>query len=554
MKKMKNTWLFFYLSFTCISGCFINTINAQQVIDSSYYYYERVLKPKSGNDLISGYIFFDNHKNQSLQRKDTLQAIYDLRLMIISQHKMTRYYDSQASIIEALNLIDHLKVVDSSVIADKIGLFNSLGNTYRALDKYESAIKIYDEALEVVQISRDSLIIYNNKANVYKDQGKLQLAKEMLEYIYNNRFKFGKNKHFTRALDNYGSIQGKLGDPEGLTNMLQALEMRKEQKTYQYFYVSYKNLSEYYKDAGDLKTARYYARLGYDAASLYREPYKMDALSNLLLLEDNPLQTEYIKMNDSITKVRLLNENKYSSAKYNLKKEQKRAFSSELERLKEKSKRQLSQGITVFIVLLGLCIFVFLRSKYRKNTLLEVYNTETRISKKVHDEVANDVFHVMNKLESGSGSKEDIMDYLEGIYNKTRDISRENNSIDVAENFEALLRDLLLSYSSQEVNIITRNISKIDWDSMPDIKKMTIYRVLQEFMTNMKKHSEASLVVLGFIKDKNKVIIEYSDNGKGFNGLKLSGLQNAENRIISINGTINFDTELEKGFKVQIKV
>lgn len=50
--------------------------------------------------------------------------------------------------------------------------------------------------------------------------------------------------------------------------------------------------------------------------------------------------------------------------------------------------------------------------------------------------------------------------------------------------------------------------------------------------------------------------INYSDNGIGTDNLLnlKNGLQNAENRILSINGTINFDTAPEKGFKVKIEI
>jgi len=532
----------------------MNRANAQQAIDSSSYYYKKITQGINNQDFISGYIFFDNHKELSLKRKDTARAIYDLRLMVISQNMLTNYYESETYAVEALNLIDHLEIVDASIVDHKKGIYNSLGTIYRSFDDYDRALEIYGKTLEIAQKSSDSMTLYNNIANIYRDQGKFKLAKELFENIYGNRLKYDDQERIAKALDNLGSIKGKLGDPEGLTNMLQALEIRKEEELYQSYYISYKHLSEYYKDLGDLKTAKYYGELGYEVTRLNSQSYKLDAISNLLLLGDNDLNTEYVRLNDSITKARLLNENKYSSAKYNLKKEQDRALKSELISEKEKSKKIQAQGAVGLIILLGIFTYLYLRAKYRRRTLLKVYHTETRISKKVHDEVANDVFHVMNKLEGGVQANDDIMDALEQIYNKTRDISRENNSIDVADNFEALLRDLLLSYSSQKVNIITRNIAKIDWDTMSDIRKMTIYRVLQELMINMKKHSEASLVVLSFLKAKNKLLIEYTDNGIGSNNLKISGLQNAENRIISIKGTINFDTELEKGFKVKIKV
>jgi signal transduction histidine kinase len=71
----------------------------------------------------------------------------------------------------------------------------------------------------------------------------------------------------------------------------------------------------------------------------------------------------------------------------------------------------------------------------------------------------------------------------------------------------------------------------------------------------MKKHSESTLVVLSFKKDQKIVQLNYTDNGVGatFKKQKIrNGLQNVENRIHAIKGTITFDTETGKGFKVNI--
>ncbi|MFT6754570.1 MAG: signal transduction histidine kinase, partial [Urechidicola sp.] len=45
--------------------------------------------------------------------------------------------------------------------------------------------------------------------------------------------------------------------------------------------------------------------------------------------------------------------------------------------------------------------------------------------------------------------------------------------------------------------------------------KITIYRILQELMTNMKKHSKASHVVITFIQKPKRIFINYLDNSIG---------------------------------------
>ena len=89
-------------------------------------------------------------------------------------------------------------------------------------------------------------------------------------------------------------------------------------------------------------------------------------------------------------------------------------------------------------------------------------------------------------------------------------------------------------------------------DTVSEIKKTTLYRVLQELMTNMKKHSQANIVVVVFSQKNKKVTINYNDNGIGTTLKKHNGLQNVENRIQSVNGTITFTSTVNKGFKANI--
>ena len=95
----------------------------------------------------------------------------------------------------------------------------------------------------------------------------------------------------------------------------------------------------------------------------------------------------------------------------------------------------------------------------------------------------------------------------------------------------------------------------VNWSTIEKAKQITLYRVLQELLVNMKKHSNSSLVVLSFNIDENKLCLNYTDNGVGFPSDKIilkNGLQNVENRIHAIKGTVTFDIKSNKGFKVHI--
>jgi signal transduction histidine kinase len=75
------------------------------------------------------------------------------------------------------------------------------------------------------------------------------------------------------------------------------------------------------------------------------------------------------------------------------------------------------------------------------------------------------------------------------------------------------LRELLAGFSSEKVNVIIQGIDSIPWNRISDLKKMACFRVLQELLVNMKKHSNASVVLLSFAKDGKRVKISYTDKG-----------------------------------------
>ncbi|MDO5969664.1 tetratricopeptide repeat protein [Flavivirga aquimarina] len=554
MKKLTVSFLFFYSQIIGVLFFITSPVNGQQLHDSITYYHNMVLNSKSKDSLLSGYIYFRNQKEQNLKNKEDIKAIYNLRMIIITQIDLGLIYEAESSVIEALKLIDNQQVIDNSLMQDKLALYNSLGMIYRSMNKYDKAIVIYDQALEIAKRTSDSISLHNNKGNIYKDLGEFILAEKEFNIVYNERLKTGNEQLLAKALDNLGSVQGKLGNKRGLERMLEALTIRIKENDVQYYYTNYKHLAEYYKDRGEVKEAKRYANLAYEAASLYRESYLEDALPRLLEFSDDGLVSEYIKMNDSLVKERLLVDEKYSSAKYNLEKEQRRTFKTELQKERQEKLKliYLFSGLTVLLI--AIFTIYILKLRHKKEKFQQVYNTEIRISKKIHDEVANDVYHVMTKLQSKTDTNEVILDDLENIYTRTRDISKENSAIDVKGNFNGLLNDLLLSYKNKEVNVITKNSSKIDWNTIADIKKTTLYRVLQELMTNMRKHSQASIVALTFNQAKNSIVIDYKDNGVGCELFKNNGLQNVENRIKSINGTITFESQVNNGFKVKIKV
>ncbi|MBO9571047.1 MAG: PAS domain S-box protein [Chitinophagaceae bacterium] len=94
---------------------------------------------------------------------------------------------------------------------------------------------------------------------------------------------------------------------------------------------------------------------------------------------------------------------------------------------------------------------------------------------------------------------------------------------------------------------------------MNDKHKLTLFRIIQEQVTNVLKHAEASLLIIELIVDKRFIDLSISDNGKGFDkdiikAKKGVGLHNIMNRAELFNGTVNLVAAPGKGCKLKIHI
>lgn len=526
---------------------------AQQNRDSISYYYKLANHPQTPEDLPAAYLFFSEQKQFYEKKRDTLGLVANLRQTAIIQFNLGSYYDSESTAIEALKLLETYSK-EQVANENRVGLYNQLGRVYRALQDYEVALDNYQKAAQIKSTPKNLNTIQNNIGIVYKEQGKFSLAEEKFEEILKNSEKISDSFQWARAMDNLGFVKSKRNKTGGLMLMNKALTVRIKLNDLQGVYASYRHFTEYYTDRNQKVTAKLYAEKALIVAQKINSiTFTEDALNHLVELDENPIIIKYKKLKDSIETSRQIRDNKYALMRYNYFEQERLAKENEIQKERALRDKLFYQSIGFFILAAAISIYFILKAKNKKEKIQQVYNTETRISKKVHDEVANDIYHLMVKLQSKE-TNESLLDELEKIYSKTRDISKENAQIDIDEDFEENLIDLISCYRSEYTNIITRQLKDVNWQRISKIKKQIIYRVLQELMTNMKKHSKATLVVLSFKQSGKELSIQYVDNGIGCILKKGSGLQNTENRIKSANGMINFETKLGKGFKANLSI
>jgi two-component system sensor histidine kinase UhpB len=96
-----------------------------------------------------------------------------------------------------------------------------------------------------------------------------------------------------------------------------------------------------------------------------------------------------------------------------------------------------------------------------------------------------------------------------------------------------------------------------DLDSLDEAVNVTIYRIAQEGMTNVVKHSGASRVDLRIVRDGSHVDLAMHDDGRGADpgapttGLGLIGMRE---RVEMLGGQLRVETAPAGGFSVQARI
>uniref|UniRef100_UPI003AA8D6C5 sensor histidine kinase n=1 Tax=Xanthomarina gelatinilytica TaxID=1137281 RepID=UPI003AA8D6C5 len=321
---------------------------------------------------------------------------------------------------------------------------------------------------------------------------------------------------------------------------------------------NYSYLSDYFNNQNSDKSL-FYAQKMYNLSRERERPNdRIEAIDKLIkLVKGNEVRKYAIErshLKDSIIDARRKSRNKLVKTIYNfdLLKEQK--LKAEIKTEQQKSQKQLWIFTVILTILSSIVYFFYKREKNKKEKAIEVYNTETRLAKKIHDELANDVYAVMNTLQNTSITDERLLTRVEKIYAQTRDISHENSPVLTGEHFESFLKQLFLDFTNDRCKVIHKGLQEVNINQLAKEKQIVVYRALQELLVNMKKYSEATLVLITFSVEKNKLSIAYQDNGIGVENLSVkNGLQNMEIRIKSVGGFITFESKQEKGFQAKFQ-
>lgn len=212
-------------------------------------------------------------------------------------------------------------------------------------------------------------------------------------------------------------------------------------------------------------------------------------------------------------------------------------------------------GLLVFVTF-GFIIYVIWQRRQRKRREYEAEqlmeeryiegqeDERSRLARELHDGVSNQLLAVEMKLNS-DGLTPQTMQLLNESREQVRRVSHELIPPDFSH---STLDQNLSCYASQMNGARHCEVSygsspeNADWSVIPDKTALEIYRIVQEVVSNVLKHSEATVLSIGMhLEDESSLSVIISDNSTSdIQPISTTGIGNRTiyQRASSIGGTI----------------
>ncbi len=184
---------------------------------------------------------------------------------------------------------------------------------------------------------------------------------------------------------------------------------------------------------------------------------------------------------------------------------------------------------------------------------------QERISRDLHDNIGATLAAIKLSLVNGETNTEEIIPFLDNVYNHVRDLSHHLSSISQEQvNFEDILKgyiDKLTKLSN--INIHFEVVPLKSFGTISEKYQAELFSIIREGLNNAIKHSGTKEIELVLTREDNSINLYLEDHGIGLDINKQTkgiGLKNIKTRVHSLGGDIEIDTHPDRGVILNITI
>ncbi len=198
------------------------------------------------------------------------------------------------------------------------------------------------------------------------------------------------------------------------------------------------------------------------------------------------------------------------------------------------------------------------KSDFTRSLLQSVDNERRSIARELHDSIGQALLvakHLVNRISSDEERRHTVA-HIQNLITDTRNLARNMHpqQIDIL-GFETALQTML-SETLNPAGISTHfDITGAELKLSNEVL-VHLYRIAQEFASNILKHSDASQVVCHLHQDQHYLTLSIQDNGIGMSkGVRTGlGLLNMRERAETIDADFKIVNNSGSGCRLELKV
>lgn len=511
------------------------------------------------------------------------ESVRDLHHDLLIHNLYGLLYMKKAQFDSAIHYF--LLVRDKSLVQkDTVGIiksYNNLGLIYSDIGDNDRAEEEYLMGIEYARLKKDSMglqYLYNNLSNLYRHQKAFGKAIEYINYSIALAEQSNIVINAQRGYSNKGATYFQMQEfDEAEKALLKAASIAEAHTLKESLVKIYYHLAEVY-----IKTKRFSKAKanGNKVLSIAMEEkltedikYGHEILYLVAKAEgdfDEALfqHEKYMEVRDSIFNVERAKsiaeiETKYQTVQKDLELQK---LASDIE-IMDKNKRLLRTRITfvsIGIALGLIAYFLYLsreemqrekrqREEYTAGILLSRESERKELSKDLHDHIGQSLVLLNQSLDKGDvhASKQLTQSVLQDV----RRVSRDLYPWQIEKlGLEAALKDLIQTVEKTTDILLTFDIDPLD-EIVDRERGLQIYRILQECLNNLVKHSKAKSARISLHRENGHIHLVIQDNGSGFDQRvefarsKSLGLMTLRDRAQTLNGKLEIESVIGKGSK-----
>lgn len=206
------------------------------------------------------------------------------------------------------------------------------------------------------------------------------------------------------------------------------------------------------------------------------------------------------------------------------------------------------------------------RLKFKNELTLEVFNAQEEERKKLGEELHDNINQLLGVVklyiehaQANPEAKDEMLkkssEYITEVINEVRGLSKSLVSptlsdLGLIESINELI-DSILNIKPIQIDVHKNGFFE---DQLSDIQKLMLYRITQEQLNNILKHSRAEHVDIE-LKCTGKLIhLIIEDDGVGFDQKDVKsglGLKNIRHRLELFNGSMKMHTSPQQGCRME---